>query len=81
MGKEMLEKLRICSLLHDIGKIATPKEILNKAGKLDAAEWDEMKRHPGLGPGYSLSCGSSAISSRVLSSTMSTGTAAEASTV
>jgi putative nucleotidyltransferase with HDIG domain len=49
MGKEMLEKLRICALLHDIGKIATPKEILNKTGKLDAAEWDEMKRHPGLG--------------------------------
>jgi putative nucleotidyltransferase with HDIG domain len=49
MGKEMLEKLRICSLLHDIGKIATPKEILNKKGGLEVGEWDEIKRHPGLG--------------------------------
>jgi putative nucleotidyltransferase with HDIG domain len=49
MGKEMLEKLRICALLHDIGKIATPKEILNKTGQLESGEWDEIKRHPGLG--------------------------------
>lgn len=44
-----LEKLRISALLHDIGKIATPKEILNKDGKLDANEREEIKRHPGLG--------------------------------
>jgi putative nucleotidyltransferase with HDIG domain len=49
MGKEMLEKLKICALLHDIGKIATPKEILNKTGQLEAGEWEEIKRHPGLG--------------------------------
>ncbi len=44
-----LEKLKISSLLHDIGKIATPKEILNKNGKLEDKEWTEIKRHPGLG--------------------------------
>ncbi len=49
LGRETLEKLRICALLHDIGKIATPKEILNKEGELEAAEWDEIKRHAGLG--------------------------------
>lgn len=51
MGLEagMLEKLKISSLLHDIGKIATPKEILNKNGKLERNEWDEIKRHPGRG--------------------------------
>jgi HD-GYP domain-containing protein (c-di-GMP phosphodiesterase class II) len=40
MGLEagMLEKLKISSLLHDIGKIATPKEILNKNGKLQRNE-------------------------------------------
>jgi putative nucleotidyltransferase with HDIG domain len=46
---EALEKLKICSLLHDIGKIATPKEILNKNGKLEEEEWNEIKRHPALG--------------------------------
>ena len=46
---EMLEKLKICSLLHDIGKIATPKEILNKGSKLNESEWLEIKRHPIVG--------------------------------
>jgi len=51
MGLEagLMEKLKISALLHDIGKIATPKEILNKNGKLETNEWTEIKRHPGLG--------------------------------
>ena len=44
-----MEKLKICALLHDIGKIATPKEILNKNGRLNEGEWYEIKRHAGLG--------------------------------
>ena len=46
---DTLEKLKICSLLHDIGKIATPKEILNKSEELSESEWVEMKKHPGVG--------------------------------
>ncbi|MBA4372901.1 MAG: hypothetical protein C0402_08550 [Thermodesulfovibrio sp.] len=46
---DIVEKLKICALLHDIGKIATPKEILNKNEGLDEAEWTEIQRHPGLG--------------------------------
>jgi putative nucleotidyltransferase with HDIG domain len=46
---DVIEKLQICSLLHDIGKIATPKEILNKNDTLNDAEWLEMQRHPELG--------------------------------
>ena len=33
------------AMLHDIGKIATPDEILNKTGPLDAGEWDVMREH------------------------------------
>lgn len=46
---ETMEKLKITALLHDIGKIATPKEILNKKGRLSENEWQQMKKHPELG--------------------------------
>jgi putative nucleotidyltransferase with HDIG domain len=34
------------ALLHDVGKVAVPKEILNKPDKLEDAEWEVIKRHP-----------------------------------
>jgi putative nucleotidyltransferase with HDIG domain len=33
------------ALLHDVGKVAVPKEIINKPGKLDAREWEVIKTH------------------------------------
>jgi putative nucleotidyltransferase with HDIG domain len=37
--------LEFGALLHDVGKIAIPKAILNKPGKLDPDEWEIMKSH------------------------------------
>jgi putative nucleotidyltransferase with HDIG domain len=37
--------VQFSALLHDVGKIAVPKEIVNKPGPLDAEEWAVMKTH------------------------------------
>jgi HD-GYP domain-containing protein (c-di-GMP phosphodiesterase class II) len=34
------------ALLHDIGKLSVPNNILDKPGKLTAQEWDVVKLHP-----------------------------------
>ena len=41
-----LTHIRRGVLLHDIGKMAIPDQILKKMGPLDDEEWDEMRRHP-----------------------------------
>ena len=33
------------AMLHDVGKVAIPKEIINKPGPLDPDEWDIVKTH------------------------------------
>ncbi|MBL8841792.1 MAG: response regulator [Planctomycetes bacterium] len=32
--------------LHDLGKLGTPDSIINKPGRLDAAEWEIVRQHP-----------------------------------
>ncbi len=44
-----LQSLRWASLLHDIGKIGVPDEILRRPGPLSADEWEIMKQHPRIG--------------------------------
>ncbi|HEY4811028.1 MAG TPA: HD-GYP domain-containing protein [Solirubrobacteraceae bacterium] len=45
LGVEQQRTVEFGALLHDIGKIAVPKAIVNKPGKLDAHEWDIIKTH------------------------------------
>ncbi len=42
---EQRRNLEFGALLHDVGKIAIPKQILNKPGKLDPDEWTVIKTH------------------------------------
>ena len=45
LDADRLRNLEFGALLHDIGKVAIPKEIINKPGKLDPAEWETVKTH------------------------------------
>lgn len=46
---DLIDKLEIASLLHDIGKLGVPEEIINKPGKLTNEEYDIIKKHPIIG--------------------------------
>jgi len=49
MEEELIRLLEYGSFLHDIGKLETPREILNKKGALTAEEWAVLRRHPQWG--------------------------------
>jgi HD-GYP domain-containing protein (c-di-GMP phosphodiesterase class II) len=46
LSRQTLADLGVAALLHDLGKIAIPAEVLSKPAKLDAREWQLMRRHP-----------------------------------
>ena len=46
---EEIERIRIAALLHDLGKIAIPEEILDKPSTLTDAEWQAIGEHPRIG--------------------------------
>jgi HD-GYP domain-containing protein (c-di-GMP phosphodiesterase class II) len=46
MDERRLNDLRRGALLHDIGKLVIPEEILNKPGPLNDEEWEIIKQHP-----------------------------------
>jgi putative two-component system response regulator len=49
IGNKELEALKLGGVLHDIGKIGVPREILNKPGPLNADEWNVMRSHSDVG--------------------------------
>jgi putative nucleotidyltransferase with HDIG domain len=44
-----VERVRSAAILHDIGKVAIPDEILHKPGPLNDEEWQLMRQHPVIG--------------------------------
>ena len=49
LSEEEVEKVEQVALLHDIGKLGVPDEILRKRGPLDNGEWEVMREHTLIG--------------------------------
>lgn len=48
-SEEELNKIYCAGLLHDVGKIRVPEEVINKPGKLSDEEFEQIKLHPVTG--------------------------------
>jgi len=46
LSRQALADLGVAALLHDMGKLRVPGEVLRKPAKLDQGEWKLMRRHP-----------------------------------
>jgi diguanylate cyclase (GGDEF)-like protein len=44
-----VDRIRTAALLHDVGKVAVPQEILDKPSALSSAEWRTVVQHPRIG--------------------------------
>ncbi|MFL5670126.1 MAG: diguanylate cyclase [Chloroflexota bacterium] len=44
-----IDRIRVAALLHDVGKVAVPEEILDKPAPLSSAEWRTVVQHPRIG--------------------------------
>jgi putative nucleotidyltransferase with HDIG domain len=51
LNDEQIELIRKGALLHDIGKLGIPEDILRKPSRLTAEEYEIMKRHSAVGAG------------------------------
>ncbi len=49
MSEDRIKGLEMAALIHDLGKIHIPYEILNKPGRLSRIEFELIKSHPGVG--------------------------------
>jgi len=46
LSRKFLETLGVCGMLHDLGKVEISSEIINKPGKLNDREFEEIQKHP-----------------------------------
>jgi diguanylate cyclase (GGDEF)-like protein/putative nucleotidyltransferase with HDIG domain len=46
LSQQRIDRVRLAGILHDIGKVGIPDDVLRKAGPLDEGEWEEMRKHP-----------------------------------
>ena len=44
-----LKELQLAAMLHDVGKVGVPENVVNKPGPLNGDEWRIMKLHPAIG--------------------------------
>src|SRR5919109_2774298 len=44
-----VDRLKVAALLHDVGKVAVPEEILEKPTALTSSEWRTVVQHPRIG--------------------------------
>jgi diguanylate cyclase (GGDEF)-like protein len=44
-----VDRIRVAALLHDVGKVAVPEDILEKAAPLTSSEWRTVIQHPRIG--------------------------------
>jgi diguanylate cyclase (GGDEF)-like protein len=44
-----VDRIRLAALLHDVGKVGVPEDILEKPGALSSAEWRSVVQHPRIG--------------------------------
>lgn len=51
LSARKIEQLRIAAVLHDIGKIGIPDNVIMKPGPLNEDEWQIMRKHPEIGAG------------------------------
>jgi diguanylate cyclase (GGDEF)-like protein len=49
LDTEEIARIRMGALLHDIGKVGIPDDVLHKPGPLDDKEWELMRQHPVIG--------------------------------
>jgi putative nucleotidyltransferase with HDIG domain len=49
LSRDEVDRLNWAALLHDVGKLEVPTEILNKAGRPTDEEWQFIRSHPELG--------------------------------
>jgi putative nucleotidyltransferase with HDIG domain len=56
LSDEQVREAGMAGLLHDIGKMAVPQEVLNKPGKLSDAEFELVRGHPEAGGKILLDC-------------------------